>query len=199
MTKNFVIIFVRNPKLGKVKTRLAASIGDQKALEVYQILLHKTKTITQNLTCDKAVYYSNKTIKNDIWDNTIYQKHQQKGSNLGMRMQSAFKKAFDMGYKKVLIIGSDLYDLTQSHINKAFEKLNSNDVVMGPAKDGGYYLLAMKKLHANIFENKAWGTATVKTETLNDLKDNRVYLLDELNDIDVIEDLENHAAFKSFL
>ncbi|MCH3885892.1 TIGR04282 family arsenosugar biosynthesis glycosyltransferase [Tenacibaculum aquimarinum] len=197
--KNLLLIFTRNPELGKAKTRLAKSVGDETALEIYKFLLNKTKEITQNLTCDKAVYYSVKIRENDIWNSNIYQKHQQFGEDLGFRMQNAFKNSFEAGYQKVMIIGSDLYDLSPSIIEDAFSKLNTNDVVLGPAEDGGYYLLGMKALQPNIFENKAWGTSTVRAETLNDLEKVNVHLLQELNDVDVIEDIENHPAFQKFL
>ena len=162
MSKNLLLIFTRNPELGKAKTRLAKSVGDETALEIYKFLLNRTKEVTQDLSCDKAVYYSVKVRNNDIWDAKVYQKHQQEGEDLGFRMQNAFQNSFDVGYDKVMIIGSDLYDLTPKHINDAFNKLDSKNVVIGPAKDGGYYLLGMKKLQSNIFKNKAWGTETVR-------------------------------------
>ena len=198
-SRNLLLIFTRNPELGKAKTRLAKSVGDETALDIYKFLLNKTKEISQDLTCDKAVYYSVKVRENDIWDASIYQKHQQKGSDLGIRMQNAFQNTFDAGYEKVMIIGSDLYDLTPEIIEDAFVKLNTNDVVIGPAEDGGYYLLGMKVLQPNIFQYKEWGTSSVRKETLSDLKDKKVHLLQELNDVDVIEDIENHPAFKQFL
>lgn len=199
MSKNLLLIFTRNPELGKVKTRLAKSVGDKTALEIYKFLLKKTKEVTQDLTYDKAVYYSVKVRENDIWDSKTYQKHQQIGNDLGIRMQNAFLNSFNAGYEKVMIIGSDLFDLTSEIIDKAFQKLNDNDVVIGPAEDGGYYLLGMKSLQPNIFKNKAWGTSSVRKETLVNLKDKKVHLLEELNDVDVFEDIQNHPAFAHFL
>ncbi|WBX73544.1 TIGR04282 family arsenosugar biosynthesis glycosyltransferase [Tenacibaculum pacificus] len=199
MSKNILLIFTRNPELGKTKTRLAKTVGDETALTIYKFLLAKTNEITANLNCDKAVYYSVKIRDNDIWDTKIYQKHQQKGEDLGIRMENAFKNSFDEKYEKVLIIGSDLYDLSEEIIEDAFDKLNSNDVVIGPAEDGGYYLLGMKTLHPDVFQNKAWGTETVRKDTLNDLQKVNVHLLKELNDVDVFEDIENHSAFQQFL
>lgn len=194
MSKNLLLIFTRNPELGKAKTRLAKTIGNEKALEIYKLLLQKTKTVTKDLSCDKAVYYSVKIRENDIWDETVYQKHQQKGEDLGIRMENAFLNGFNAGYEKVIIIGSDLFDLTPKHINDAFEKLNANDIVLGPAEDGGYYLLGMKQNHTAVFKNKEWGTSSVRKDTLNDLKNNTVYLLEELNDIDVYDDLKKHDS-----
>ncbi|MGB0891306.1 MAG: TIGR04282 family arsenosugar biosynthesis glycosyltransferase [Flavobacteriaceae bacterium] len=199
MNKNLLLIFTRNPELGKAKTRLAKTVGDETALEIYKFLLQKTRDISSKVNSDKAVYYSVKVRENDIWNSSIYQKHQQVGEDLGIRMLNAFKNGFDAGYKKVLIIGSDLYDLTSENIEKAFTKLNTNDVVLGPAEDGGYYLLGMKSLHSTIFKNKDWGTETVKKDTLADLHDKKVHLLEELNDVDVFEDIEHHSAFQQFL
>ncbi len=199
MSKNLLLIFTRNPELGKVKTRLAKTIGDEAALNIYKFLLAHTKQVTQNLSCDKAVYYSVKIRENDIWDATTYQKHQQEGSDLGMRMYNAFQQAFSSGYEKIVIIGSDLPDITSKHINEAFEKLNSNDVVIGPAEDGGYYLLGMKKLHATVFQHKNWGTSTVRKDTLNDLQNETVHLLETLNDVDVFDDIKNIPIFNQFL
>jgi len=189
MSKNLLLIFTRNPELGKVKKRLAKTVGNETALEIYKVLLKKTKKATQDLACDKLVYYSEKVIQNDIWGEKKYQKHQQFGENLGIRMKNSFEESFKKNYKKVIIIGSDLYDLSSQDIENAFKELDKNDVVIGPAKDGGYYLLGMKHLHKNIFEDKKWGTETVLKDTLNDLILKKVKLLDTKNDIDVYEDI----------
>ena len=199
MSKNLLLIFTRNPELGKVKTRLAKTIGAEKALAIYKFLLAHTKKVTEKIACDKAVYYSVKVKEDDLWNGEIYQKKQQLGEDLGIRMQNAFQDAFAAGYEKVIIIGTDLIDLSEEIIEKAYLQLESNDVVMGPAEDGGYYLLGMKSLHPNIFENKPWGTSTVSAETLNDLKDKKVHLLHELNDADVFDDINEHPAFQHFL
>ncbi|CAA0170876.1 TIGR04282 family arsenosugar biosynthesis glycosyltransferase [Tenacibaculum maritimum] len=199
MNKNLLLIFTRNPELGKVKTRLAKAVGNETALTIYKFLLDKTKKVTQNLNCDKAVYYSVQVRNHDIWEEKNYQKKLQKGEDLGIRMHNAFQKAFENNYEKVLIIGSDLYDLTPNHIHEAFDKLNSNEVVIGPAKDGGYYLLGMKKLIPSIFKNKNWGTSSVRKDTLKDLEKVNVHLLEPLNDVDLIEDIEDHPAFYQFL
>ena len=191
MSKNLLLIFTRNPELGKTKTRLAKTVGDETALEIYKFLLEKTRDISSKVTSDKAVYYSIKIRENDIWDSSIYQKHQQIGEDLGIRMLNAFKNGFEAGYEKVMIIGSDLYDLTSENIETAFDELNNNDLVIGPAEDGGYYLLGMNSLHSTIFKNKNWGTETVRKDTLSDLKDKKVKLLAFKNDIDVYEDIIN--------
>lgn len=189
--KNLLIIFTRNPELGKVKTRLAKTIGAPSALRIYKHLLEHTKNTTQKLKCDKAVYYSVKIREHDIWDSKIYQKHIQKGNDLGERMLYAFQTAFNNNYKKVMIIGSDLFHLSQNHIQLAFNKLDNHDIVIGPAQDGGYYLLGMNSLYSQVFKNKAWSTSSVFKDTLNDLKEHTIFKTETLNDIDVYDDLKN--------
>ncbi|MCF8713975.1 TIGR04282 family arsenosugar biosynthesis glycosyltransferase [Joostella atrarenae] len=197
--KNTLLIFTRNPKLGKVKTRLAKTIGDKKALEIYIFLLEHTAKVTRNSDCEKKVYYSEEMAENDIWETPPFDKKLQMGSDLGIRMMNAFKDSFSVGYEKAIVIGSDLYDITEKHIEEAFSKLDTNDVVIGPAQDGGYYLLGMKKLYPEIFQQKKWGTNTVLRDTLEDLKTVDVALLEELNDVDVYDDIKDHAAFEKFL
>lgn len=199
MTKNLILIFTRNPELGKCKTRLAKTVGNENALIIYKMLLQHTANVVEKLPFDKAVYYSVKVRHHDLWDNSIYQKYQQNGTDLGLRMQSAFKNSFDKGYEKVLIVGSDLYDLKPQHIQEAFDKLDSHDITIGPAEDGGYYLLGMKTLQSKIFENKNWGTDTVREDTLKDLNTKKVALLETLNDIDVYNDVKDYDIFKPYL
>lgn len=199
MSKNLIIVFTRNPELGKVKTRLAKTIGNQSALNIYNYLLKHTEQTIRNIHCDKAVFYSVKIRENDIWDSNIYQKLQQKGKDLGARMSNAFKYAFENNYKKVIIIGSDLFDLKPQHILTALNKLDKHDIVIGPAQDGGYYLLGMKKKYSRIFENKAWGTSTILKDTLKDLQHLDVFLLEELIDIDTFEDIKDNQTLKELI
>ena len=198
-SKNLLLIFTRNPELGKVKTRLAKTVGDKTALDIYLFLLQKTKEVTKSITCDKTVYYSEKIIEDDLWNRSNYQKREQFGKDLGEKMKNAIEDGFKKKYTKIIVIGSDLFDLKPSLINDAFEKLDNNDVIIGPAADGGYYLIGLKKLHLKIFENKNWGTSTVREDTLKNLEKVNVHLLPMLNDIDVIEDIKNHSAFTKFL
>lgn len=199
MNRDLLLIFARNPVLGKVKTRLAKSIGDQNALEIYQHLLKHTVSVTQGLQVDKRVCYSESLIENDIWSDAVFQKRVQNGNDLGQRMQYAFQTAFEEGYQKVVIIGTDLLELKQTHIEEAFCKLDTSDFVFGPADDGGYYLMGMCTLKPQLFVHKKWGTNTVLEDSINDLLDKKVYLLQTLNDIDVVEDITEIAIFKKYL
>jgi uncharacterized protein len=198
-SKNLLLIFTRNPELGKCKTRLAATVGNETALEIYKFLLQHTVDITKDTHCIKQVYYSEEIWENDIWNTTIFEKKLQDGANLGDRMANAFEQGFKNGFEKILVIGSDMFDLDAATIESAFSELDKADFVIGPAQDGGYYLLGMKKFNADVFKNKAWGTNTVLKDTLKNLEKNKTTLLEIRNDVDVYEDIKDIPAFNSFL
>lgn len=197
-SKKALIIFTRNPQLGQCKTRLAKTIGDDAALMVYAFLLQHTSHVSEGVKADKYVYYSEKIENSDIWNPDIFRKKLQYGTDLGERMKNAFSELFDLGYQKVLIIGSDLLDLSLHHIENAFDQLSHHDLVVGPSTDGGYYLLGMKEIYEKIFINKDWGTDTVLKDTLNDLKNIDVEILEELNDIDTFEDMKHYKQLEQF-
>nr|WP_299072815.1 TIGR04282 family arsenosugar biosynthesis glycosyltransferase [uncultured Allomuricauda sp.] len=194
-----LIIFTRNPELGKCKTRLASKIGDEAALKIYIFLLKHTVSITQNLNVQKRLYYSEEVWDTDIWGNTIYQKKLQKGGDLGLRMLDAFQDGFKSGYEKIIIIGSDMYDLSQRDLETAFLKLDNHDYVLGPAEDGGYYLLGMTSLKEELFQDKLWGTEAVLPSTLDNLKGENLFELPLKNDIDHYEDIKEIKAFSPYL
>ncbi len=187
-----IIIFVRHPELGKVKTRLAKTIGNDKALRVYEQLLQHTLEVTMQLSAPKFIFYTNEIQKVDIWSNPGYWKCKQKGDDLGERMKNAFSFLFEQGFKRIVIIGSDCFQLTRDLIFKAFAALNNEDVVLGPAADGGYYLLGMNTLYPDFFEDKVWSGDHVASKTIEDAKrlELNFALLETLYDIDEFEDLE---------
>lgn len=192
LSKNLLMIFVRNPELGKVKTRLAKTVGDEKALEIYTNLLKHTREVAMLCAAEKAVFYSHFIDDYDNWSNVSFQKYiQEGGADLGLRMLNAFRLGFEKGYEKVVIIGSDCLQLTENNLNEAFFALDKNDVVIGPATDGGYYLIGMKQVQEEFFDNKKWSTENVFLDTLLDVeKLGLTYqLLDTLSDIDLEEDL----------
>ncbi|WP_240751416.1 TIGR04282 family arsenosugar biosynthesis glycosyltransferase [Flagellimonas onchidii] len=197
--ENLLLIFTRNPELGKCKTRLASKIGNEAALNVYKFLLKHTAVLTKNLNAEKQVYYSENIWKNDIWDNQVYQKKLQKGENLGARMYNAFESGFNLGFKKIIIIGSDMYDLAPADLEEAFLKLQDHDFVVGPAEDGGYYLLGMTTLKKELFQDKSWGTKTVLKDTLENLEGEDVCLLQVKNDVDHYEDIKDIEAFQPYI
>ncbi|MEM6737225.1 MAG: TIGR04282 family arsenosugar biosynthesis glycosyltransferase [Bacteroidota bacterium] len=192
MSDSLLMIFVKNLIPGMVKTRLAKDIGIDKALDVYQELVHYTNKITLKVEVDKAVYYSEYVEVEDIWCEEQFSHKVQKGNSLGEKMSIAFDEAFD-AYKKVVIIGSDCYDLSSKIIKTSFEMLKEHDVVVGPAKDGGYYLLGMNEFYPQLFENKVYSNENVLRDLLDETEalGLRVYQLPKLNDVDTFDDLKS--------
>lgn len=168
--KSLLIIFYRNPKMGEVKTRLASTLGKEKALNIYKKLAIHTKNITEPLLMDKIVFYSEAIDLMDVWPNAIYLKALQEGKDLGDKMKHSFTAGFESAYTSICIIGTDCYELTTKTIEQAFHLLQSSDTVIGPAMDGGYYLLGMRRLHEPLFRRKEWGGPTVFNETLRDFE-----------------------------
>lgn len=186
-----LIIFAKNPEAGKVKTRLAATIGEEEALAIYYRLLSHTAIVVSHLPMDKFVFYAGPVIPKDTWEEAIFFKEKQKGNDLGERMKEAFENLFDKGYRKIVIIGTDCPEITSGIIERAFTCLDTHEVVIGPARDGGYYLLGMKQIHVSLLQNMPWSTSAVLKETTERCQALQVSytLLPTLNDIDEEKDL----------
>jgi rSAM/selenodomain-associated transferase 1 len=189
MSRELLIVFVKNIKLGKVKTRLAKTMGDDAAFEVYKKLVSITEKATEDITVDKRIYFSDVIIETK-WEGAP--KYVQSGTDLGERMQSAFNAAFADGYSKVILIGSDLPDMKEEILEEAFSNLENSEVVFGPAEDGGYYLIGMKKDQNFIFEAMPWSKSNLLEITKAKLDKHQVgySLLGTLNDIDNENDLK---------
>ncbi|GAA4196208.1 TIGR04282 family arsenosugar biosynthesis glycosyltransferase [Pedobacter jeongneungensis] len=187
-----LIIFVRHPELGKVKTRLAKSIGDEKALAVYNLLLSHTLQITIPVNCHKFIYYTDQVIAHDIWTFPGYTKRQQFGADLGERMSNSFKELFEQGFKRVMIIGSDCYQLKTAIIEQAIDRLADNDAVIGPTFDGGYYLLGLNRYVPELFTDKSWSTDQVTHQTIATVNQLELTysLMQKLHDVDEVADLK---------
>ncbi|NEV94544.1 glycosyltransferase [Psychroflexus sp. YR1-1] len=197
--ENLVIVFAKNPELGKCKTRLAKSIGDENALEVYKTLIRHTAKTIGNTSVSRAVFYSEELQNRDLWDDALFQKQVQSKGHLGEKMQAAFAWGFAQGYAKICIVGSDLPMLETSDIVKAFQHLEHKDLVFGPANDGGYYLMGMSGFHKNAFLKKAWSTETVLQKTLEDLEGLSLAFLETKTDIDTLEDLAKHPEYHRYI
>ncbi len=196
MSKELLIVFVKNIKLGKVKTRLASTIGNQGAFEIYKELFKITEKVTTNLPIEKRIYFSD-TIIDHKWPNTF--KAVQQGIDLGERMKNAFLDGFRDGYDKIVLIGSDLPEISEEIILESFKKLDHHESVFGPADDGGYYLIGQFKMNKAPFENKPWSTSNLLKITLEELTTNNCSftLLQSLNDIDTFEDLIASDFYKN--
>ena len=190
MRENLLLIFAKNPQLGKSKTRLAATIGDENALTVYKELLRHTEAVSESLIeVDVRVCYTNYPFEN-YW--TSAEQVKQSDGDLGQRMNSAFMQAFKDGYKRVVGIGTDLPELTSEDLHTALKRLEEHDFVFGPSKDGGYYVIGLNSPELYyIFEDMPWSTDQLLTLTLERIKQQSgtYSLLPTRNDIDTIDDL----------
>jgi rSAM/selenodomain-associated transferase 1 len=194
-----VMVFAKNPELGKCKTRLAKSIGDEKALEIYKTLLRHTAETLAQVEADRVVFYSETIQHHDLWDECVFQKQDQIQGHLGEKMEAAFEWGFAQGYSKICIVGSDLMELQSTDLDQAFLELENHDVVFGPAQDGGFYLMGMTQLYKQAFLNKAWSTETVLEDTLQDLKGFKYALLETKTDIDYVENALQHQELKAII
>ena len=190
-----LLVFARVPALGRVKSRLAAGVGPPAALAVYRELLAITNAAILAAGVPATVWLADTaTIVPTAAEAREWAAHAicgQPEGDLGERMTAAFAAAFAAGAGRVAIIGTDCPGLRAAHLTEAFAALATADVVIGPATDGGYYLLGMNKLQPDLFRNKTWSTDSVLAETLADAHrlGLRVALLPELRDVDTAADL----------
>jgi rSAM/selenodomain-associated transferase 1 len=194
MKKEVVLVFQKNAILGKVKTRLASGMGEARALEIYRQLVQSTYSVLEDVLAPVWTYFSDfipETVNPPIAKSFV-----QEGQDLGERMANAFASSFESGMDKVVLIGTDCPTLQSQHLNQAFEALTHSDLVLGPATDGGYYLIGMKCRADYLFEGIAWSTAEVLSQTLAVATAHGLHfnLLDELSDIDTQEDWEWYSS-----
>jgi rSAM/selenodomain-associated transferase 1 len=194
-----LLVFSKTPVKGKVKTRLAKTLGTEKALWIYQQLLSKTESVLEEMESEVVVFYAGGSAKEFGNRFRQFTKKRQEGNELGARMAAAFKWAFDQGHTKVIGIGTDLWTINAPLLKKAFTVLDTADTVLGPATDGGYYLLGMRNFIPAVFKNKAWGTSTVLDQTRADLKPKHLVLLEEKSDLDLPEDLTKHPELVTLM
>ena len=162
-------------------------------MDIYKSLLAYTRTTALMVHADRYLYYSG-DILDDDWDGASFHKRLQSGSDLGERMAKAFKEVLKSNHK-VLIIGSDCPQLSMMTISTAYQQLDDHDYVIGPSMDGGYYLLGMKAMDVDVFNDIAWSTDAVCSQTIEKIKSaNRSYsLLKELSDVDHKEDWDKYG------
>ena len=192
-----IILFVKYPEKGKVKTRLSAELGDETTQHLYKCFVSDLiGTLERERYTFKIAFYppgSNEKIISWLGSERSY--ITQVGKDLGKRMENAFKETFLEGFEEVLVIGTDIPALTPSLINKALKALNNNDAVIGPCYDGGYYLIGFRKkmFLPDIFKGIKWSTKGVFEDTIEIFrrKGYKVHILQKLRDIDKIEDLRD--------
>ena len=195
--ENCVLFFVKYPASGRVKSRLAEQIGQDVATDLYKSFVADILTTLHALSVNfKIVFYPPDAEKKfQQWLGEGYSYIQQTGKDLGQRMKNAFLQAFSDGFDKVVLIGSDIPDLPADYLELGFKALETNDVVLGPSSDGGYYLIGFAKeaFLPDVFEGITWSSADVLEQTLNILNkhEQRVYLLPQWHDVDTLTNLRS--------
>ncbi|MCR4337689.1 MAG: TIGR04282 family arsenosugar biosynthesis glycosyltransferase [Candidatus Omnitrophica bacterium] len=195
MGPNILLYFVKYPTPGKVKTRLAKTVGDEEAAKLYSDLAEKNLRVIASLyqrnICDLVIVYDPPERSEDIkrWLSLSCEYLPQCGEGLSERLTHAFHKAFQMGGKGVMALGSDTLGLTTDIIQQGFEALHSNDVVVGPAEDGGYYLIGLNHFQPKLFEGVPWSTNEVLPQTYKIINSLRLsyQTLCQLEDLDVMK------------
>lgn len=192
-----IIVFTRFPVEGKVKTRLAKNMGNKFAVSFFRACAeHTFKELlkVEEMGSDLFLFCSEENEIEQLmkWAGNNFKYYSQQGSNLGIKMYNAFNTVFKKGYKKAIIIGTDAPDISTNIMQSAISALDNYSVVIGPANDGGYYLLGFKSKLIDLFSGIEWSTDSVFDNTIEKLNNSEInyFMLDELTDIDTLEDLQ---------
>ncbi|MBP7644408.1 MAG: TIGR04282 family arsenosugar biosynthesis glycosyltransferase [Saprospiraceae bacterium] len=194
-SKDCLVIFLKNPKLGNVKTRIAATLGDQKALDIYLELLDTTIINTADEDYETLLFFSENV---DDLSQYPYERRIQVSGDLGNKLKSAFDEVLNT-MDKCLIIGSDCPYINNEIILEAFQSLQDHDLVLGPTPDGGYYLIGLKQNEKSLFEDISWSTDSVFAQTISAAKNAKLstYLLPILTDVDHASDWDDYLSWKN--
>lgn len=202
-TTSRVILFTRFPTEDLVKTRLVGAIGAaQAAMLQRRMSEHAVKIACEAVSAERVMVFFTgaKHTQMRSWLGKELHYRQQRGSNLGARLWHAFHNAFNAGVWRAVIIGCDIPSLCADIIRDGLDALQNSDVVLGPACDGGYYLIGMQRPYPELFESVDWGSNSVCDQALGRIRriGLRAALLPQLRDIDTPEDLETIRGDERF-
>jgi rSAM/selenodomain-associated transferase 1 len=194
-----LLVFMRTPKPGKVKTRLAKSLGDEKAAEFYRLCADATINELTQLSpeVERYIFFAEPIKKYEMKQpaGLGFKVAVQEGESLGQRLCNAFSRALQNGARKVVIVASDVPDLSARIMTQAINCLDNSDVVIGPCYDGGYYLIGMKELHEELFHDISWGTERVYQQTLDAAKEQGL----AVNQLPILIDIDTEADLRRWL
>ena len=191
---NALLIFVKAPKPGQVKTRLQTDLSTDEALLLYKAMVEDLVARFRNVVfCDIKILYWPVNTKEQVqkWLGYELAYFPQTGTDLGWRMHNSFVWAFAQNFRRVVIVGSDIPTLERSTVTSAFEHMEQYDVVIGPSDDGGYYLIGLNEPHPELFTNIVWSTNTVLADTLEKIRTEKlsVHQLATKTDVDTFHDV----------
>jgi rSAM/selenodomain-associated transferase 1 len=190
-----ILFFVKYPAFGRVKTRLAEHLDREIVTQLYKNFIADILVALRSLNTNLKIFFDppDAQLKFQQWLGKEHSYAPQTGENLGQKMKNAFQRTFADNFSKAVIIGSDSPDLPENFLRQAFSALESHDAVIGPASDGGYYLIGFSKktFLPEAFDNISWSTNIVFEQTVNILKQHRrnVYPLPKWYDVDTLDDL----------
>jgi uncharacterized protein len=191
-TTSRLLVFAKAPRPGGVKTRLGAALGTDLAADLYRAMAEGVLARTRAAPCVRSVFFAPREAEAEM---AAWLPHEtlvpQDGADLGARMAAAFAWAFSVGATKVVLVGTDAPGLSDEHVRAALVVLDAHDVVLGPALDGGYYLVALRRPAPALFDGVAWGTADVLAQTVAraEAAGLAVAPLAPLGDVDELADL----------
>jgi rSAM/selenodomain-associated transferase 1 len=188
---NALIIIAKCPERDSVKTRLRGLISDDERLRLYESLLEQTVMKLKSIpSVDTSIAFA-PSGSEEYFSRFGVNLIPLPQGDLGMRMYHAFQEVFQKGYGRAALVGADIPDLSGAIITEAFQLLSHNDIVFGPARDGGYYLIGMKRPVREVFEDVPWSSDQTLQKSLTKARINghSIAFTDTLSDIDTIEDL----------
>ncbi|MBA3557259.1 MAG: TIGR04282 family arsenosugar biosynthesis glycosyltransferase [Gemmatimonadaceae bacterium] len=188
-----VVIFARAPDVGKVKTRLASELGEREALDIYVRLAETTVGVVASLSgCDRVIAYTptDSDVRMRDWLGAGFTYEAQCDGDLGARMAHAFDRRFEKNAERVMLIGTDAPGIDSRILEEGFVALGHNDVVFGPALDGGYYAIGLRSPQRILFENISWSAKDTLFRSMVAAQRSglSVHLLPQLTDIDTAQD-----------
>jgi len=207
--KTCILLFVKYPKKGTVKLRLCRDLDEDLVVEMYRCFVQDTLKMIKKINLPFFICFHPPEAQNKFvqWLGSTHQFLPQTGSDLGERMKNSFTEVFTKGVQNAILMGSDSPDLPENYVNQAITTLKNKDVVLGPTRDGGYYLIGFRTtaFTPQVFDEIHWSTPLVLQETLIKLQQAQrsVGLLPVWNDIDTFSDLKDlisrskNTAFKS--
>ncbi|MGB3404243.1 MAG: TIGR04282 family arsenosugar biosynthesis glycosyltransferase [Microcoleaceae cyanobacterium] len=200
-----LIIFSRYPQPGKTKTRLIPALGEAGAAllhrQMAQYAVKIGRELIQSRSISLEVRYTGGTLSQmQDWLGTDLVYNQQGTGDLGDRMNQSFQAGFDSGKSAIIIIGTDCIELNADILSQGFETLKQQNLVIGTAQDGGYYLIGLRRLIPELFQGIDWGTERVLQQTLDRCKPLNLSIgnLPQLSDIDRPEDLNKISELDQF-